>query len=127
MRGVIPRANEEENLSRPNELYVRPMSAEEQEWVHRLSDQTTHVGVICRCHSILLSAQRYSVPQIATVLFTSEESVARCIHEFHRSGLEGILPAESVGRPAKITQEFLKQLLELVERDPRDLEYPFST
>lgn len=66
-------------------------------------------------------------PQIAAVLFISEDTVARCLREFNRSGLEGILPAERVGRPAKITEEILKRLLELVESDPRDVQYPFST
>jgi putative transposase len=114
-------------MSRPSEVYVRPLTAEEQEWVHRLYQQTTHVGLKGRCHIILLSVQRYSVPQIAALLFTSEDTVARCIHEFNRSGLEGILPQERIGRPAKITEEFLKRLLELVESDPRALQYPFST
>jgi transposase len=119
--------NERLSMSRPSEVYVRPLSAEEHEWIHRLYHQTTHVSLKSRCHIILLSVERYSVPQIASLLFTSEDTVARCIHEFNRSGLEGILPHERVGRPAKITEEFLKKLLELVESDPRDLGYPFST
>lgn len=114
-------------MSRPSEVYVRPLSPEEQEWVHRLYQQTTHVGLKSRCHIILLSSQHYSVSQIAGLLFTSEDTVARCIHDFNRSGLQGILPQERVGRPVKITEEFLKRLLELVESDPRDLHYPFST
>ncbi len=114
-------------MSRPSELYVRPLPSEEEEWVHRIYDHTTHVGLRSRCHIILLSAQRYSVPHIAAVLFMSEDTVARCIHEFNRSGLEGNLPQERVGRPAKITEEILKKLLELVESDPRDVQYPFST
>jgi putative transposase len=119
--------NERLKMSRPSEVYVRPLSAEEHDWVHRLYQDTTHVGLKSRCHIILLSAERYSVPQIASLLFSSEDTVARCIHEFNRSGLEGILPPERVGRPAKITEEYLKHLLELVESDPRDLGYPFST
>ena len=114
-------------MSRPSEVYVRALSPEEQEWIHRLSQQTTHVGLKSRCHIILLSSQHYSVPQIAGVLFTSEDTVARCIHDFNRAGLQGILPQERVGRPVKITEEFLKRLLELVESDPRDWGYPFST
>ncbi len=114
-------------MSRPSEVYVRPLSAEEEQWVHRLYQQTTHVGLKSRCHIILLSTQHYSVPQIATLLFSSEDTVARCIHDFNWSGLEGILPQERVRRPVKITEEFLKKLLELVECDPRDLNYPFST
>ncbi len=114
-------------MSRPSEVYVRPLSPQEQEWIHRLYQQTAHVGLKSRCHIVLLSAQHYSVPQIAALLFSSEDTVARCIHEFNRSGLEGILLQERVGRPAKITEEILKKLLELVESDPRDLQYPFST
>ncbi len=114
-------------MSRPSEVYVRPLSTEEEQWVHRLYHQTTHVGLKSRCHIILLSTQHYSVPQIATLLFSSEDLVARCIHDFNRSGLEGILPSERVGRPVKITEAFLKTLLDLLERDPRDLGYPFST
>jgi transposase len=114
-------------MSRPSEVFVRPLLPEEQEWVHRLYQQTTHVCLKSRCYIILLSAQHYTVPQIAALLFSSEDTVARCIHEFNRSGLEGILPQERVGRPAKITEEYLKKLLELVESDPRDLHYPFST
>jgi transposase len=113
-------------MSRPSEVYVRPLSVEEQEWVHRLDQGTSHVGLKSRCHIILLSAERYSVPQIASLLFRSEDTVARCMHAFNRSGLDQILPQERVGRPAKIT-EFLKKLLELVESAPRDLGYPFST
>ncbi|HVB25587.1 MAG TPA: helix-turn-helix domain-containing protein [Ktedonobacteraceae bacterium] len=114
-------------MSRPGEVYVRPLSPQEHEWVHRLYQQTMHVGLKSRCHIVLLSTQHYSVPQIAALLFSSEDTVARCIHEFNQAGLEGILPQERVGRPAKITEEILKRLLELVESDPRDLQYPFST
>jgi transposase len=114
-------------MSRPSEVYVRPLSAEEHEWVHRLYQDTTHMGLKSRCHIILLSAERYGVPQIASLLASLEDTVARCIHEFNRSGLDQILPQGRVGRPAKITEEFLKKLLELVESDPRDLGYPFST
>ena len=114
-------------MSRPSELYVRPLTPSEQQWVRRLSDQTSHVGLKSRCHIILLSAQHYSVPQIASLLFSSEDTVARCIHAFNRSGLEAILPEARPGRPLKLTEDQLKRLLELVGTDPRDLGLPFST
>ena len=62
--------NERVSMSRPSEVYVRPLSAEEHDWVQRLYHHTTHVGLKSRCHIILLSAERYSVPQIASLLFT---------------------------------------------------------
>src|SRR5690242_11123148 len=64
MKETIPVANQEENMSRPSELYVRPLSAEEQQWVRRLYDHTTHVGLKSRCHIILLSIQK--IPQATT-------------------------------------------------------------
>jgi hypothetical protein len=91
MKSSVTKPNEEETMSRPSEVYVRPLSQQEEEWVHRLYQQTTPVGLKSRCHIILLSAQHYSVPQIAALLFSSEDTVACCIHEFNRSGLEGIL------------------------------------
>jgi len=67
-----------------------------------------------------------SVPQIAQVTFYSEDTVARCIHEFNRQRLDILLPKASGGRPPKITPEYLKRLLELVEQDPREVGCPFS-
>lgn len=113
-------------MSRPSEVYVRPLLPEEREWVHRLYQQTTHVGRSSRCHIILLSAQHYSVPRSLLCEQSSKDTVARCIYEFNRSGREGILPQERVGRPATITEEYLGKLLELVESDPRGLQSPFS-
>ena len=39
-------------MSKPSEVYMRPLSPEEQEWVNRLYDHTTHVGLKSQCHII---------------------------------------------------------------------------
>jgi putative transposase len=114
-------------MSRPSEVYVRPLTEEEQQWVPRIYHQTTDAMLKTHCHIILLSGQRYSVPQIAGLLFYSEDMVADTIHAFNQAGLEGIIPQPKGGRPAKLTAEVLKKLLELVESDPRDLGYGFSS
>jgi transposase len=49
------------------------------------------------------------------------------IYEFNQAGLQGIIHQPKGGRPAKITEEFLKTLLELVECDPRSLGCQFSS
>lgn len=114
-------------MSRPSEVYVRPLTEEEQQWVQRMYHQTTEAMVKTHCHIILLSVQHYSVPQIAGLLFYSEDMVADTIHAFNQTGLQGIIPQPKGGRPAKLTAEWLKKLLELVESDPRDLGYDFSS
>ncbi len=67
-----------------------------------------------------------SVPQIAQVTFYSEDTVARCIHEFNKSRLDSLLPGSQGGRPPKITPDYLKRLLSIIEQDPRTLGCPFS-
>src|SRR5438270_6501238 len=110
MKSRISKPKGEPSISRPSEVYLRSLSPEEQEWVHRLYQQTTHADLKSRCRIILLSSQRYSVPRIAGLFFNSEDTVARCIYNFNRSGLQGNLPQEHVGRPVKIMEEFLKRL-----------------
>src|SRR2546430_10005274 len=113
-------------MSRPSEVYVRPLTEEDQQWVQRIYHHTTDAMLKTHCHIILLSLQHYSGPQIAALLFYSEDMVADIIHAFNRTGLQGILPQPKGGRPPKLTEEFLKKLLEVVECDPRDLGYAFS-
>jgi transposase len=93
-----------------------------EELYHRTPDAT----IKTRCQIIVLSAKPRSVPQIAQVIFSSEDTVARCIHEFHQSRLESLLPSPIRGRPPKVTPDYLKRLLSLIERDPRTLGCPFS-
>ncbi len=113
-------------MSRPSEVSVRPLSEEEQQWVPRMYHQTTDAMLKTDCQLILLSAQHYSVPQIAGLVFYREVMVADPIHTFNQAGLQGLIPQPKGGRPAKLTADWLKRLLELVERDPRDLGYDFS-
>jgi hypothetical protein len=54
-------------MSRPSEVYVCPLSAEEEQWVHRLYHQSSHVGLKSRCHMILLSVQHYRVPLFLSI------------------------------------------------------------
>lgn len=93
-----------------------------QELYHRTPDPL----IKTRCQIVLLSAQPMSVPQIAQVTFYSEDTVARCIHEFNQHRLEALLPKGTGGRPPKITPEYLKRLLSLIEQDPREVGCPFS-
>ena len=83
-------------MSRPSEVYVRPLTEEEQQWVQRMYHQTTEAMVKTHCHIILLSVQHYSVPQIAGLLFYSEDMVADTIHAFNQTGLQGLIPSRKV-------------------------------
>lgn len=113
-------------MARPSEVYVRGLSREEQQVLQELYHHTPDAAIKTRCQIILLSAQPMSVPQIAQVIFYSEDTVARCIHEFNQTRLESLLPSSKGGRPPKITPDYLKRLLLIIEQDPRTLGCAFS-
>ena len=94
--------------------------------VEELYHRTPDVMIKTRCQINLLSAGSMSVPQIAQVVFYSEDTVTRCIHEFHQSRLESLLSSSKEGRPPKITPDYLKRLISIIEQDPRRLRCPFS-
>lgn len=105
---------------------MRELSAEEQQVLQELYHRTPDTTIKTRCQIILLSAKPMSVPQIAQVTFYSEDTIARCIHEFNQNRLESVLPAPKGGRPPKITPDYLKRLFSIIEQDPRNLGCPFS-
>lgn len=113
-------------MARPSEVYVRELSVEEQQVLQELYHRTPDTTIKTRCQIILLSAKPMSVPEIAQVTFYSEDTIARCIHEFNQSRLESLLPRPKGGRPPKITPDYLKRLLSIVEQDPRTLGCAFS-
>jgi putative transposase len=114
-------------IAKPSEVYVRELSPEELHVLQELYHRTPDARIKTRCQIILLSAKPMSVPQIAQVIFYSEDTVARCIHEFNQSRLDSLLPEAKGGRPPKITPEYLKRLLSIIEQDPRALGCPFSS
>jgi putative transposase len=113
-------------MARRSEVYVRDLLAEEQQVLQELYHHTPDTTIKTRCQIILLSAQPMSVPQIAQITFYSEDTVARCIHEFNQSRMACLLPRAKGGRPPKITPDYLKRLLSLIEQDPRTLDCAFS-
>lgn len=113
-------------IARPNEVYVRELSPEEHQVLQELYHRTPDATIKTRCQIILLSANPMSVAQVAQVTFYSEDTVARCIHEFNQGRLESLLPSPKGGRPPKITPDYLKRLLSIIEQDPRTLGCAFS-
>ena len=86
-------------IARPSEVYVRELSPEEQHMVQELYHRTPDATIKTRCQIMLLSAKPMSVPQIAQITFYSEDTVARCIHEFNQSRLDSLLPGAKGGHP----------------------------
>ena len=94
--------------------------------IEELSHRTPDATIKTRCQIILWSAKPMHVPQIAQVIFYSEDTVARCMHAFNQSRLESLLPSPKGGRPPKVTPDYLERLLSIIAQDPRRLRCVFS-
>jgi hypothetical protein len=87
-------------IVRPNR-YVRELSLDEQQSLRELYRRTDQADVRTRCQMILLSAQRYTVAQIAEWTFFDEDSVLYWFDRYEAENLKGLQDRPRPGRPAK--------------------------
>ena len=81
-------------------IFVRELGEDEHQELRRMTRQA--VGrVSLRAHMILLSAQRRSVPEIASLFDTSHATVRFWIERFQERGCHGLYDDPRSGRPRK--------------------------
>jgi transposase len=106
--------------------YVHPLTEEEVEAVRQRHRQTKAASVRSGCEMILLSHEGIWPPQIAERVRLSGRTVRRTIDRYEAEGVKGLLNKAIPGRPPRVTAAYLETLEQVVERNPRDLELPFS-
>lgn len=106
--------------------YVHALAEEEVEALCQQYRQTKVAAVRSRCEMILLSHKGLSPPQIAARVRVSGRTVRRAIDRYEAEGIRGVRNKPIPGRPSRVTAAYLEQLERMVERNPRDLELPFS-
>ena len=105
---------------------VHQLNEKETDDLKRLHRQTTDANVRSRCDMILLSNEGLSPPQIALYVRFSHDTVTRYIARYEAEGVSGLESRPRSGRPRKVTADYEKLLLELVEKEPRELGKRFS-
>ena len=102
-------------------IYVRAVTDDEQTELKRMTRQ--EIGRVSqRAQMILLSAQRRTVPEIATIFRASRATVRFWIRPFEAAGPEGLYDDPRSGRPRKVTRAVEATLLHLLERDPMQVD-----
>ena len=102
-------------------LYVRPVTDDEHAELTRMTRQ--ELGRISqRAQMILLSAQRRTVPDIATIFSISRATVRFWIRQFEAAGPAGLYDDPRSGRPRKVTSAVEATLLHLLARDPMQVD-----
>ena len=106
-------------------LYVRTLKPEEQPKLAELAEGVD-AELAQRARIILLSAQRMGVHEIGETVSLHPINVRKWIHRFDRSGIKGLLPRHSPGRPRVFTRQQRDAMSHLAMSDPRALGLDFD-
>lgn len=85
----------------PPARYVHGVEPPEREQLERRYRETDKADMRTRCQMILLSAQRYSVAQIAGLTFYDQDTVLYWLDRYEAEGLDGLEDRPRSGRPPK--------------------------
>lgn len=105
-------------------IFVRPLTSDEHAELQRMTRQ--EIGRVSqRAHMILLSAQRRTVPELATLFAVSRATVRFWIRQFEAAGPAGLYDAPRRGRPRKLTVAGEQRLVDLLSRDPQQVDHRY--
>lgn len=103
-------------------IYASPPTEGEHIELQRMVRQA--IGRVSqRAHLILLSAQRRTVPELASFFDMSRATVRFWIRRFNVHGPAGLYDEPRSGRPRKLGPQVLATLLTMLQNDPRHVGY----
>ncbi len=103
-------------------LYARHPTEDERIELQRMLRQA--IGRVSqRAHLILLSAQRRTVPELASLFGMSRATVRFWIRRFNAYGPAGLHDEPRSGRPHKLGPQVLATMVAMLQDDPRHVGY----
>lgn len=93
---------------------VTPLSDTEQASLETTYRQSRKHRERQRAHAILLSAQGYSLDQLASILESDRDTISRWLDRWQERGIVGLTDAPRSGRPAKIDAQVEAALREIL-------------
>ena len=107
-------------------LYVRPLTPEEVRQMEELQRREAGSEIGKRARIVLLSTRRYGVHEISTLVGLHPINVRKWIHRFNQSGVKGLYPRRSPGRPRLFTERQRRAIVQLATTEPEDLGLQFD-
>ena len=84
--------------------YVAPLTAPQQELLEKTRHQSPSPRARARAHSLLLSAQGRSIPDIAQIYHVDRDTVATWLTNWEQQGEASLYDRPRSGRPPKLTR-----------------------
>lgn len=101
-------------------LYARSLKAEEVRKLEDLANGSDE-ELARRAQIVMLSARRTGVHEIGAAVGLHPINVRKWIHRFNTTGLKGLQPRHSPGRPKVFSRQQRDAIVRLAMSDPRDL------
>ncbi len=99
----------------------REVFPETQRLLQRLYRQSRHHQVRQRAHCILLSSQDYSIAQLMDIFSVSRKTLYNWFNNWERQGLVGLYNRPGGGRKGTFTPEQIGQIRAWTQQYPRQL------
>jgi transposase len=74
-----------------------------------------------RIHCIILSSKKYKIEELSDIFEVDRDTIARWLDWWEEDGQAGLKDAVKRGRPCILTEEESKEVIKLVEENPRQL------
>jgi transposase len=101
--------------------YVTPLSDAAIETLHQMHAHHPSRRARRRAHSLLLSHQRYPIPQIARLYQVDQRRVSAWMDRWPAWGLGGLAARPRSGRPAIVTAEEQQNVYAYLNDSPKDV------
>jgi transposase len=99
--------------------YITELRAEDKKKLTRIMRYNETPRVRMRAHSVLLSAQGYSIDTIADIYQVHRNSVTEWIRDWEEEGYESLLDKPKSGRPTILNEAEQELAKQLIEESPR--------
>lgn len=102
-------------------ITLPPLVAEVQAELCRRYEQTGNPETRTRYQMVLLAQRGHTAPQIARLVFRSEDTVERVLKRFLAGGLDAVPRRTSPGRGRMVTAAWEAELVRVIELDPHEV------
>lgn len=99
--------------------FVAPLSEPVKETLNELFKNHPAHQTRIRGHMILLSAEHFTIEEIARIYQVQRETVSGCFNNWESKGIVGLFDNPKSGRPRILSLQEEKQALALLKEDPR--------
>ncbi len=101
--------------------FISAIDKRQEDELRVLMKNSANHRIRMRTHSILLSAEGYTIEIIADIFQVTRDTVSSWTDRWVQSGINGLSDMPSGGRPPLLTDEERVKLLELIKKYPQSI------